>query len=227
MRVRLGVSLFSFVLACWPLAAQVCNGVDHPDERIIDCWNRLNPSSLNAPTLSALDTAAAERSTKDDLAKTNTGVPTISPALNTALRDFLALFSAAVSSSTLSQNGGNLTLDYNLSGGPLSPGNVTKLQAVFAKPALDKTLANQLTGKKDADAITNSLHDFDDVQLSATYAPTTVKVGRALEPHRWLLRAAMEAGQKAAPAPKQFLNLLALLQTLQDRPPFNSGDPLD
>src|SRR4029077_1218415 len=171
------------------------------------------------------DNASAD-AMKTQVAKTNTGVPTLNSPINTALGDFLSLFSATVTSSKFADNGNALTLDWNAAVPPLSSGNVVKLQAVFNKPQLDATLKEKLTGKSDFDSINGSLDDLDDVQLSATYAPTTLSYGRALEPHRPLLLAIMKAAHNTGPKPLKFAALLKFLQGFQAQPPFKDNDPL-
>ena len=223
MRSRMIVPLFLLTFAV-PSFAQVCGN----DETIGDCFERLNPSKFT-PTENAANTArenAVVDATKSQVAKTNTGVPTLNSPINTALRDFLSLFSATVTSSKLTDNSNALTLDWNAALPPLSSGNVIKFQSVFNKPQLDATLKEQLTGKSDFESINGSLDDLDDVQLSATYAPTTLSLGRALEPHRSLLEAIMRAAHSTGPKPVKFAALLQLLQTVQDQAPFKDADPL-
>jgi hypothetical protein len=223
MRARIVIPLLLLIIAA-PLFAQVCGN----DETIGDCFERLNPSKFVASDAAAntARTNATADAMKNELAKTNTGVPTIDSSINTALRDFLSLFSATLTSSKLTENGNSLTLDWNAAVAPLSPGNVVKFQSVFNKAALDAALKTQLNGKSDFDSINNSLNDLDDVQLSATYAPSTLNFGRALETHRPLLMAVMKSAHELGPKPIRFAALLKLLQSVQDQPPFKDVDPL-
>jgi len=214
MRKSTVVLLLLFMVAV-PSVAQVCRD----EETIADCFARLNPPGAGTPQQAASDNVAAN-ATGSDIAKANTGDPTLDSSINTALRDFLSLFSATVASSKLTDNGNALTLDWNAVVAPLSPGNVVKLQAVFNKPALDPEVKKQLTGKSDFDSINGSLNDLDDTQFSATYAPTTANFGRALAPHRALLLAIMPQVHGSASIAKEEA-LFKYLKQLQKTPPFN------
>ncbi len=217
MRMRLIIPLLLLVTAA-PSFAQVCGN----DETIGECFERLNPSKFIA-NAKASDTVRENEATdamKNQLAKANTGVSTLDSPINTSLRDFLSLFSATMTSSKLTANDNSLTLDWNAALPPLSPGNIIKFQAVFNKPKLDASLKTQLTGKSDFNSITDSLNDLDDVQLSATYAPTTQNFGRALAAHHALLLVIMRDAQRNAPKQKKLADLVDLLQTVQSQPPF-------
>jgi hypothetical protein len=161
--------------------AQNCEPSDTPET----CWNKFNPASAVA----------------DTVAKTNTGAPDLSTVSNTTLRDFLSVFTAAFSTSTLTQNDGALTLDYNLPVDMMHDHDVIKFQATFAKPDLDPALKTALSANAGAiTTLSDSLDEADDITASATYSPSTNRFGRTFANHRDLVEGLMNAvGAKANP----------------------------
>ena len=161
-----------------PAIAQTCAPTDTPTT----CWTKFNPVTT---TTNAVATAVAT---------TNTGSPNLSAITNTTLRDFLSVFTAAVSTSTLTENNGAYTLDYNLPIDLMNDNDVIKFQATFVTPSLDPALVTALgTNAGAITTLTDSLDQADDITASVTYSPSTDRFGRTFANHRDLVEGLMNA----------------------------------
>jgi hypothetical protein len=160
------------------------------------------------------------------VANTNTGSPNLSSITNTTLRDFLSVFTGVVSSSTLTENNGAFTLDYNLPVNLLHDNDVIKFQATFATPDLDPALVTALgTNASTITTLTDSLDQADHITASATYSPSTDRFGRTFATHRDLVEALMNAvmanrGVNSTPRLLAAFGDLARGTTLQLDTPF-------
>jgi hypothetical protein len=182
-RVRITLLLFAALSLVTTLHAQTCVNTDTPTT----CWNKFN--TVDA---SAFQTASA--TVADAVARTNTGSPDLSGITNSALRDFLSVFTAAVGKSTVTKNNGAITLDYNLPLLLMHPNDVIKLQATFAKPELDAALKTALAASPDVTSkLSGSLDETDDVTASASYSPSTKRFGRTFENHDDFIEALLQA----------------------------------
>jgi hypothetical protein len=189
MRYRIALLSLVVLLTANAVFTQTC-----PDGQPVDCFVSLQTSA--------------------GLTRKNTGEPALTTATNSSLRDFLTLFTAAVSSSHLTETGTALTLDWNL---PLRhAGDTLKLQSIFNQAALDSKLKTQLAGHSDADTIAGSLGDFDDIQLSVTWAPGRKSMGRRLAPHERLISSFVAA--------QPLEQTIALLKDLREVPGLPAGD---
>lgn len=181
MRALRITSLFLSLLLL-PTLALAQEATCKDDMTLQECTDKIVGSTLEAA-------AAAEQG---EVARETTGVPAVDADAGNALRDFLSIFSAAVQSATLTEKDDALTLDWNLRLDELGDDPV-KLQAVFRRPSLWKPFAEKITNAADRDKLLGGLDDLDDVTVSATYAPESIKRGRNLEPHRPLFRMLMDA----------------------------------
>jgi hypothetical protein len=175
---RTAIALLVALTATASAVAQTCVPTDTPET----CWEKFNPATTAA---SSVATAVAN---------TNTGSPNLSSITNTTLRDFLSVFTGVVSTSTLTENNGAFTLDYNLPVNLLHDNDVIKFQATFATPVLDPTLVTALgTNASAITTLTDSLDQADDITASATFSPSTDRFGRTFANHRDLVEALMNA----------------------------------
>jgi hypothetical protein len=175
---RAAVALLIVLSVTTTATAQTCVPTDTPEM----CWNKFNPV---APSPEAVATTVAT---------TNTGSPNLSSITNTTLRDFLSVFTGVVSTSTLTENNGAFTLDYNLPVNLLHDNDVIKFQATFATPDLDPALVTALgTNASAITTLTDSLDQADDITASATFSPSTDRFGRTFANHRDLVESLMNA----------------------------------
>ena len=172
------IALLAVLLITVPAAAQTCVPTDTPTT----CWNKFNPVTTS--------TAAVATT----VATTNTGSANLSSITNTTLRDFLSVFTAVVSTSTLTDNNGAFTLDYNLPVDLWNDHDVVKFQATFTTPTLDPALVTALgTNASAITTLTDSLDQADDITASATYSPSTDRFGRTFANHQDLVESLMNA----------------------------------
>lgn len=182
-RVRIALLLIAALSLSTALRAQTCVNTDTPTT----CWARFN-------TVDASAFQEASDAVADTVAKTNTGSPDLSGITNSALRDFLSVFTAAVGKSTVTDNNGAITLDYNLPLDLMHPNDVIKLQATFAKPELDAALKKALGTSTDViSTLSDSLDETDDITASASYSPSTKRFGRTFENHDDFIEALLQA----------------------------------
>jgi hypothetical protein len=159
--------------------ADKCEG----EETIQMCLDRVSGAIKDAAA------TADETKAKADVAKANTGVPSVSGPLGSAVKDFVSRFLASADSSFLTQNNdGSITLDLNVGAKKFVTGNPFKVQAILHAPKLDAKVKAGLTG----DTLLNtekSLDELDDIEFSLSYSPQNRNLGRDLEPHRPLFQA--------------------------------------
>jgi hypothetical protein len=207
---RAAIALLVVLTVTVPAMAQTCVTTDTPET----CWNKFNPATTSANAVATT------------VATTNTGSPNLSSITNTTLRDFLSVFTAAVSSSTLTENNGAFTLDYNLPVNLMNDYDVIKFQATFATPDLDPALVTALgTNASAITTLTDSLDQADDITASATYSPSTDRFGRSFATHRDLVESLMNAvmanlGANSTPRLLAAFGDLARGTTLQLDTPF-------
>jgi hypothetical protein len=175
---RAAIALLIVLSATVPAVAQTCIATDTPST----CWNKFNPTTTSTNAVATT------------VATTNTGSPNLSSITNTTLRDFLSVFTAAVSTSTLTEDNGAFTLDYNLPVNLKHDNDVIKFQATFATPDLSPALVTALgTNASAITTLTDSLDQADDITASATYSPSTDRFGRTFANHRDLVESLMNA----------------------------------
>jgi hypothetical protein len=172
-----------FVLALLPVAAtaQQCKLTD----TVVDCWMRFNPAAGTDVT----EKTPAEADAQKVVTASNTGISSLVSPSGSAVKDFLSLLSGSLESSSLTSKGQAFTFDYNPPFKILGADHALKLQAAFAEPKLNSQLndhfANAATTLK---KFSDSLANTDDVALSASFQPTSERIGRSLVPHRPLFR---------------------------------------
>jgi hypothetical protein len=106
-------------------------------------------------------------------------------AIGSATNDFLSRFIASLQSAQLDQKKGQLSFAYNVPAQIL--GSSVKVQTVFYRPEVLGKLQDALTaaGKtKDLSALQSKLNDADDVSVTLSAAPETMRLGRSFKPHR-------------------------------------------
>ena len=179
MKTRTPLALLASLTITVAAHAQQCL----PTQTFEQCWLLFNPN----PAAAAMAETAATVST------TNTGVPGMTLATGTSLRDFLSLFSAAFQTATVTESANAVTLDWNM---PFSVfgDDKLKLQAIFSDPALSPAVTMALGDDSSAvTALTNSLTETDDIQATITYAPENQRFGRSVRQHEALINALVQS----------------------------------
>lgn len=175
MHARIAL-LLTFLLST-PLAAQTCIDTDTPQS----CWQKF---------VAPLNVADKTNEVGAMVAKTNTGHPELSTVTNSALRDFLSVFTAAYRTATVANENGAMVVDYNLKLDLLNASDVIKFQGKFSKPDLNSELTTALgTNAAELSTLQSSLDEADDLTISASYSPATDRWGRSLAQHRPLIEA--------------------------------------
>jgi len=206
------LALFISLALSSPLLAQ---GADKciEGETVDDCFARIEKAVIPSATEAAVTKVMAEA---------NTGVPTLTSPLGSAVADFLSRFAASADSSMLSRgNDGSLTLDMNLGAEKYMTGRPLKVEAVFHAPVLNPKVKVGLPGNLVQDN-EKSLNELDDVSLSLTYSPQNRSIGRTLSPHRALFQLLV----RSVPSNPDAQKLLDLLESLQSRFKDQNGNPL-
>jgi hypothetical protein len=122
--------------------------------------------------------------TEPEIAKTNTGVENLTSPGQSASKDFLNMLAASLLMPMNGNGVGPLALAFNVPFGP-SAGHRLKLEAVLARPALSDDVKQRLSANAAAMTATeDSLSEFDDVTVSGTLDPSTLRFGRSFAPHR-------------------------------------------
>ena len=151
----------ALMFAVFPVAAQTCT----PDDTAVTCWEKFVPTFTGEARAEAAEEAADD--VGEAVAKTNTGNPVLANLANTALRDFLSTFAGVFQTSTLTENNGLFTLDYNLPLRLLHDNDVIKLQASFGKPKLDSALEKALGDNSEAiSTLSDAFDETDDILAS-------------------------------------------------------------
>lgn len=121
---------------------------------------------------------------QSEVAAANTGIPNaVSPA-QSAAKDFLSRFAAALLMPMDGSNSMPLSLGLNV---PLAVASEPRLQlqAVFTRPQPSADTKQRLSANATAMmAVNDSLSEFDDVTVSAALDPSTLRLGRSITPHR-------------------------------------------
>lgn len=200
-------------LAIAPLVlAQSASCLDN--ETIEDCLGRL----MNVADISVVGTATMQR-----LAVANTGVPSLSTPAAPSMVDFLSLFTASANAPSLTEgDNGSLVLDWNLGAQQFTSGRPFKLQSVFYRPVLNAKVKAGLNATLVQQAEQN-LDDLDDIEVSVAYSPHRRHLGRALTPHHDLLALLTGTARVAEPRPDATQEMLAVIQQVQNLPPFSGG----
>lgn len=179
--------LFVSLFAVMPAGAQQCTQQD----TILTCWQRFVPP---APALTAQQqTTVATAATQQSVAAANTGLTNLLSPSDSALKDFLTLFTASLESATLNDSGQALTFDWNPQAPILGTTGALKFQAVLGNAELSSQATTALAGNTAAvTALNDSIQYGDNIALSLTINPTTQTLGRSIGPHRdyfenWLL----------------------------------------
>lgn len=202
--------LFAVVTSVSAQAPDKCKD----DEKIATCLDRI-AGAIDASAPKA-DPKKEEAKAQDEVAKTNTGVPSLTSPLGSALKDFLSLFSASADSSPLTRGSdGSLTLDLNLGAKKFVSGKPLKIQAVFHAPQLDPKVKAGLSGDTLSKA-EKSIDELDDVSFSLSYSPQNRTIGRALDPHRPLFQALI--GQVPVESPDA-LKLAGTIRSIEELAP--------
>jgi hypothetical protein len=209
---RLSIALLLAVLTTSSLYAQDAERCKNT-ESVADCFVRV---------ANGIDATVKEEIIEDENKKANTGVPTLTSPLGSAVKDFLALFAASADSSFLSRgNDGSMTFDLNLGAEKFMTGRPLKVQTVFHTPQLDPKVKAGLTGDV-LQKTEQSLDEFDDLSFSLTYAPQNRSLGRTLSAHRPLFQVLLGPVPTDQSAPA----LLAVLQSVSPRFKDAQGNPL-
>ena len=205
----------ALMFAVFPVAAQTCT----PEDTAVTCWEKFVPTFTGEARAEAAEEAADD--VGEAVAKTNTGNPVLANLANTALRDFLSTFAGVFQTSTLTENNGLFTLDYNLPLRLLHDNDVIKLQASFGKPKLDSALEKALGDNSEAiSTLSDAFDETDDILASATYGPSTPRFGRSLANHRPLIEGLMNAiiAERGADDPARLTARYAKLLSTIDAP---------
>ncbi len=198
MRLRAWLVIL-LVIAASSLRAEV-KPCTTPRMTVTDCFSELVPSTLEALLPDAEKQVAERAATEEVQVKAApTGVPAIDSTAGSSLRDFLSRFLVGMENGNLSDDGNALTVDYNLRLSDLGK-RVVKIQGVIRKPTLWEPFATSLDSDSSRDKLGGKLNDFDDITLSLTYAPENMRMGRSLEPHRKMFRAALNAVGSRTPS---------------------------
>ncbi|MEA2488855.1 MAG: hypothetical protein QOH21_647 [Acidobacteriota bacterium] len=187
MRILLPLLLASSLIAAVPAQAQQCTQAD----TVLTCWQRFVPP---VPALTpAQQQTAATTATQQTVAAANTGITTLTSPADSAIKDFLTLFTASLESATLQDSGEALTFDWNPQLPILGTTGALKVQAVLGNAQLSAQATTSLAGNATAISdLTSSINYGDDIALSLSVNPTTERLGRSIGPNRdyfetWLL----------------------------------------
>jgi hypothetical protein len=195
MRAKI-VSCLLTILCAASAGAQQQQPPCQPDDTVRQCWQRYNPQL-----------AAAAASVNAEVSTANTGMPGVTSATGSSLKDFLSLFSAAVQTATVTENDEALTLDWNVPFDVFGEDTI-KLQAIFTQASLSPEVKTALGDNAAATmTLTDSLTETDDIQVTATYAPQNAYFGRSIRQHDELLTALLQSA--AGDDEKRELQLLA------------------
>jgi hypothetical protein len=145
-------------------------------DTLMDCFKKFNGTWLA--------TSASHAQNMTTVA--NTGVSGLLTPTQSTTKDFLSRLSAAFAAPMSGDGARPVSLAWNVPihmlGGDEQHLN---LQGVFAKPEMSGDLRQRLESNAAAmTAVKGSLSELDDLTVSASFAPSTPRLGRSMTPHR-------------------------------------------
>ncbi|MGZ5443444.1 MAG: hypothetical protein ACXW5U_20780 [Thermoanaerobaculia bacterium] len=157
-----------------------CAYAQQPDckqgETMQDCFVRFGPEWARMTDSMSL--------AQTEVMKTNTGITTIESPSQSAVKDFLSPFLAALIMPMSGDGSMPLALDFNVPLGTLGDKHL-KLEAVFVRPELGGDLEQRLANNAAAmTAVKDTLSEFDDVTVSGSLDRSSRGMGRRMTPHR-------------------------------------------
>jgi hypothetical protein len=119
-------------------------------------------------------------------ATTNTGVNGLVTPTQSTTRDFLSMLVAAFAVPMSGSGSRPVSLAYNVPFPVLgNDDRPLQLQAVFAKPEMSGDVKERLgSNAAGLTAVEDSLSEFDDLRVSASFSPSTRRLGRSFTPKR-------------------------------------------
>ena len=119
-------------------------------------------------------------------AATNTGVSGLLTPTQTTTKDFLSMLTAAFAVPMSGDGARPVSIAWNVPISPLGGGEEhINLQAVFAKPEMGGDLKQRIGSNAAAvTAVNDSLSEFDDLTVRASFGPSMKLFGRSATPHR-------------------------------------------
>ena len=144
------------------------------NDTLQDCFNKKQEWTVSA--------SHAQEST----AAVNTGVSGLLTPTQTTTKDFLSMLTAAFAVPMSGDGSRPVSIAWNvpihLLGGDEERIN---LQAVFAKPEMSGDLKQRIgTNAAAVTAVKDSLSEFDDLTVRASFGPSMKRLGRSAAPHR-------------------------------------------
>lgn len=179
-------SLLMFIIAVVvtvsaPAEESVCKDKETPK----DCFARFGAEwARKTNATSAAQTAVS---------RTNTGIANLTSSSQSTAKDFLSMLAAALIVPMSGDGSRPLAVDFNVPV-PVFGEQRLKLQAVLARPELSPEVKQRLASNAAAmTAMKDSLSELDDVTVSGTLDPSTLRLGRSITPHRDAYQAMLDA----------------------------------
>lgn len=210
MYVRLlALPLLAFVSLPVPTAR--AQGTCVPTDTPRQCFLRAMPVPEGSTAAAAV--APAAQAVQASVATFNSGAADLSGPIRSTLKDFLSVLSSSLDSPVLGDDGTRLTFGYNLPVTLLGASRQVRLETEFVEPQLSELTKTTLAADPAAlAAAEQSLSTLDDFTAGLTFAPSTPRFGRRIEPHRTLFASMFLASAFASQADAQNALAQALVQ---------------